>query len=67
MTTDIKSMIDEYEEEIQRIASIVRRLTESLPQQEGKDIENTYRKIKIYGSMIDDLIYSQYKMKAYAY
>lgn len=58
-------LIGEYEESIKKINSQIEKLQEKLPELTGKDIEVTRRKIKIYGSMVDDMILSIYQMRKY--
>lgn len=65
MNNDYQSMIDESEESIHRINSRIRKINDALPSLSGKDVEMAYTKIKIYESMIDDLIYAQSQMREY--
>lgn len=66
MNSDYKTMIQESEDGINKLNARIEKLRESVKGvEEGEELLRIYTKIKIYSSMVDDLIYAQYKMKSY--
>lgn len=61
----MRELIDEYEESIEGVNRRITALQEILPELTGKDIEVTRRKIKIYDSMINDMIMCIHEMRMY--
>ena len=61
----MRELIDEYEESIEGVNRRIAALQEILPELTGKDIEVTRRKIKIYDSMINDMIMCIHEMRTY--
>lgn len=61
----MRELIDEYEESIEGVNRRIAALQEILPGLTGKDIEVTRRKIKIYDSMINDMIMCIHEMRMY--
>ena len=61
----MRELIDEYEESIEGVNQRIAALQEILPELTGKDIEVTRRKIKIYDSMINDMIMCIHEMRMY--
>ena len=60
-----ENLIDEYEEEIQKLIKRISQLRATLPSLRGEDIASTNKKIKIMEDMIDELIKNQARMKSY--
>lgn len=65
MKSDFQTMIAENEAGIVILGKRIQKIQDSIPSLSGESLAIAYRKIKIYDSMIDDLIYTQAKMKAY--
>lgn len=61
----MRELIDEYEKSIEGVNRRIAALQEILPELTGKDIEVTRRKIKIYDSMINDMIMCIHEMRMY--
>lgn len=61
----MRELIDEYEESIEGVNRKIAALQEILPELTGKDIEITHKKIKIYDSMIEDMIMCIHEMRMY--
>lgn len=65
MNTNMETMICEYEAEIEKLNNRINEIVSTLCELKGSQIQTTYRKIKIYNSMVEDMEWAVYEMKKY--